>query len=1501
MVSIRRMVLFVCGCILLAATCTVALATVPVDLVGADVTFSATELSLFDLPQDWGGDLPDLMSRAVATGDLNADGIDDILVCIPKHAQVYVFFGTPSVVPGAELPMTPDAIIETGAQTSPGRSAWMSVATGDVTGDAVTDIVFGACSPITGEGRVGVVPGDAGFGTGTVQPAFVVGDGGVGWMGFSVSCSDVSGDGTDDILTGSLIGMSFVILGSPRIASLPWTGLYTDPLNIYDVAVASIEPSCGPILAALDSGDLNGDGTDDIVLGELMPGEVSKASVFFGGKKIGAKNPIGLTHDGSNLWCIQAELDFPLEPELMGYLNRMYKLDSLGNVLDSMMLGDTTKSSQVFSVTFDGANFWGVDYVNQTVVEFTSSGQVVSSFDCSFCDLAVGIAYDTNTGNLWISDVYDEVYEVTTSGSVVKSFSELSLDLAFDGTYLWTTLDIMLRVLDTDGNDVATYWVEDYDTTSGATFGGVCFDGTYIWFSVSYHENYLPQTRYFKIATDGTLVETLDGPNSEYLQADADFVVEYSFDPWVYGEHYYYPEWFFGREVFCCDVNGDNYDDLLLPGEDSMGMYEPWDADLKGVIHVFHGSASLSGTKTDADADVELISRTSGDLTGSRLAFSDVNGDDAKDLLIGAPDAAPFESSGSGRVCVFLGPLAFGSTVEIDDADIILNGINGMRSEADQGDRTGSSIAVGDFNDDGYKDIFALSQFAQAVTDGPEGQLYGVFGGELSSFRGRESMLDEKERLFVSRSDGLSNKLEVLEYDSAGNKTLFADLGYASADYASLALADDGSVYVALSASNVIRKYTPDGSSYEIFADQSDGLDGVGAPEFDTEGNLFVSNHNACNILKIDPTGTATVFAEVTEHPDPINPHGQKLPAHPWALAFDSRGYLYASVWVEVWPAVSGGTVQRFDPSGNAITFAYPMPDGFYTPTGIRCDSDDNLYVASCKPEGYLTGDEVILIEQFTPAGERSLFADFYDDYNYPENNTLLLPTTLGLSRNGYVFMGCLGYRLSVESPPVGFFVFPPGFDQAVDPLPAPFGSPRNYYYQFYMMDLDFPSASRAAIESPESGDKIKGNSVTIEARLASGTPAQTVGVRFQYRAVGAGSWTDIPPATGETNPDTVSPYSIHWDTTAVTDDWYELCAVAEDVVFGVDDDPGYVTVEVKNGAGKGFPAPQQTPVPESGRVIEENVVAGVHQKSTTMRADRQNRVTLAARAGDGVSVTITIPPDALSSDTMLDANFVDTGDVVGYLQGTESDLGAYFDLSLRNAQTTFPPGKEVQIRVAYPDSDDDGVVDDTSVDERTVTVKYLDTGGGTFSAIASAEVSEADNVVDATTIHFTTFGLLGDAVDSDGDGIPDAAEDTNRNGVVDPGETDPLSTDSDGDGIPDGLEDANHNGVWDGDETNAADADTDGDGIDDGDEDADHDGVVDAGETDPRFVDTDGDSFSDGEELDAGTNPLDAEDHPDPTARWETAVPVGSWLTLFALVACLVLFAGLRRRRSGI
>jgi len=136
-------------------------------------------------------------------------------------------------------------------------------------------------------------------------------------------------------------------------------------------------------------------------------------------------------------------------------------------------------------------------------------------------------------------------------------------------------------------------------------------------------------------------------------------------------------------------------------------------------------------------------------------------------------------------------------------------------------------------------------------------------------------------------------------------------------------------------------------------------------------------------------------------------------------------------------------------------------------------------------------------------------------------------------------------------------------------------------------------------------------------------------------------------------------------------------------------------------------------------------------------------------------------------------------------------------------------------------DSDNDGIQDGTEL------------GYESPDSQDTSDIFQPD--LDPTT---TTNPL---SADSDNDWIPDGVEDTNHNGRVDSGESDPLdqdTTDTDNDGLFDALE----NQIC----TAFDNPDTDGDTLLDGVEDSNHNGVRDNGETSPCNEDTDGDGIRD-------------------------------------------------------
>jgi hypothetical protein len=106
-------------------------------------------------------------------------------------------------------------------------------------------------------------------------------------------------------------------------------------------------------------------------------------------------------------------------------------------------------------------------------------------------------------------------------------------------------------------------------------------------------------------------------------------------------------------------------------------------------------------------------------------------------------------------------------------------------------------------------------------------------------------------------------------------------------------------------------------------------------------------------------------------------------------------------------------------------------------------------------------------------------------------------------------------------------------------------------------------------------------------------------------------------------------------------------------------------------------------------------------------------------------------------------------------------------------------------------DSDGDTIADrhETSADfDNDDTANFRDDdsdGDGIADAIEAGDADETTSPVDTDGDLSPDFLDL----DSDGDFLSDASEDPNGNGIVDPGESSPVSADTDGDGTPDLVE----------------------------------------------------------------------------------------------------------------
>ncbi|SEF75742.1 integrin alpha [Nitrosomonas ureae] len=230
--------------------------------------------------------------RLSTAGDVNGDGFDDVI--IGTGISSYVVFGKAS---GFEAEMD-----LSGLDGSNGfrlnREGDASTA-GDVNGDGFDDViignyvVFGKASGFEAEMDLSELDGSNGF---RMKGAY--GD----ILGVSVSTAgDVNGDGFDDVIIGTRIffsddGPGYVVFGKA-------SGFEAD-MDLSELDGSNGFRLDGEIRSVSNAGDVNGDGFDDVIVGEpgASPnGRYSGSSYVVFGKVSGFEAGMDLSElDGKN-------------------------------------------------------------------------------------------------------------------------------------------------------------------------------------------------------------------------------------------------------------------------------------------------------------------------------------------------------------------------------------------------------------------------------------------------------------------------------------------------------------------------------------------------------------------------------------------------------------------------------------------------------------------------------------------------------------------------------------------------------------------------------------------------------------------------------------------------------------------------------------------------------------------------------------------------------------------------------------------------------------------------------------------------------------------------------------------------------------------------------------------------------------------------------------------------------------------------------------------------
>jgi VCBS repeat-containing protein len=254
-------------------------------------------------------DISGLSGFSVAgAGDINGDGIDDILVGAPGIDDVsltdvgatYVIFGSStgfsaSVDLGALTGTNGFSI--TGTEDL-GESGFEVASAGDVNNDGIDDIIIGAIGPNEFEGIVYVVYGQSAPFVADFNLSDINGTNGFSARGFNAfdfngssasSAGDINGDGIDDIMFGAPgalsptasanTGQVYVIYGSISPIPQNFDLASLDGTNGFVINGVAADDATGASVDTL--GDVNGDGIDDIIVG--APGATNSGALDSGG------------------------------------------------------------------------------------------------------------------------------------------------------------------------------------------------------------------------------------------------------------------------------------------------------------------------------------------------------------------------------------------------------------------------------------------------------------------------------------------------------------------------------------------------------------------------------------------------------------------------------------------------------------------------------------------------------------------------------------------------------------------------------------------------------------------------------------------------------------------------------------------------------------------------------------------------------------------------------------------------------------------------------------------------------------------------------------------------------------------------------------------------------------------------------------------------------------------------------------------------------------------
>lgn len=649
----------------------------------------------------------DYLGQSVsAAGDVNGDGLDDLIVGSPETGRPgasYVVFGKDS---NTEVDIT---AIENGVGgfvidgANVGDKVGVSVSdAGDVNGDGLADLIVGAYQYDGGVGAAYVVFGKSGNTTAVdlnalgTEGFLLDGIDANDYAGSSVSgLGDINGDGLDDLIVSapfadptaprSEAGQSYVVYGRTATTDIDLTQIEsgTGTLGFMINGFGSGDRAGVSVSAA---GDVNGDGFEDILVGadrdDPNNGDAGASFVIFGGNFNNLNTTIG--DAANNTFTGTAGAD-----RLIG-----------GR-------GDDTITSNGADVIRGGE---GDDVIQ------------VNAFD--FADIDGGTGTDTlelvgGIGILDLSSIDNESLDSIERIDLVRGTGSHANTLRITPDELTRMSDNNVLRVNGEANDTVNLlggtWVAATPPTV-TDGGGITYD--------RYENGNATIEIEQGIVVTGLPIPTVGLGTPAGNTNGTGFVI-----------HGVRLSDISGYDVSGAgDVNGDGLDDLIIGARQADGVgdgtnssgdtYVVFGKTGGGIVQLSDVAPTAGGPGTGGFV---IYGADANDGAGFSVnGVGDINGDGLDDLIVGASFASQPQSR-SGAAYVVLGKTDAGR-IDLSNIELGTPNTEGfVMNGATNNDRAGTSVGTaGDFNGDGFDD-FLVGAFG-ASNNARLGHTYIVFG-----------------------------------------------------------------------------------------------------------------------------------------------------------------------------------------------------------------------------------------------------------------------------------------------------------------------------------------------------------------------------------------------------------------------------------------------------------------------------------------------------------------------------------------------------------------------------------------------------------------------------------------------------------------------------------------------------------------------------------------------------------------------------------------------------